>query len=62
MDEQMPTQSVSQSQPQESGTKRSFGNMLNEYIKPYAPKKYKKHPKQVQSPWMHMKAQMKEEI
>lgn len=39
---------------EESGTKRTFANMLNENIKAYAPTRYKKHPKKATSAWNKM--------
>jgi hypothetical protein len=45
----------------ESGTKRSFGNMLNQDIKPFAPRKYMKHAKATKSPWLGMKGKKAKE-
>lgn len=44
---------------EESGTKRSFANMLNENIKAYAPTRYKKHPKKTSSAWSKMDGKKK---
>jgi hypothetical protein len=63
MDEDMPSApGVTPAPQQASGTKRTFGDMLNQDIKPYAPRKYMKHAKKTKSPWNAMSEKQHEAI